>query len=222
MRFYACEYCDSGIDFWNEEEFLDQLLVQLESENAELVSTTLITSSSHLSEMKALRLELAEERKLRKLAENSTSEAVATVTGSSPPPPPHPPPPTGYVIWNSQEDQYKFLPKSAKTPNDKVLCRRLGLGVKTWTCSMTENTIISLGYGGESHYASVDLQVLHYKDSFVFILKMYSKSSEVYSSLLLNPSILCVVFNLMHHSSGGQFCSLELNMSPDWQRLWTF
>jgi len=49
--------------------------------------------------MKALRLELAEERKLRKLAENSTSEAVATVTGSSPPPPPpHPPPPTGYVI----------------------------------------------------------------------------------------------------------------------------
>jgi hypothetical protein len=71
----------------------------LESENAELVSTTLITSSSHLSEMKALRLELAEERKLRKLAENSTSEAVATVTGSSPPPPPaHPPPPTGYVI----------------------------------------------------------------------------------------------------------------------------
>jgi hypothetical protein len=78
---------------------LDQLLVQLESENAELVSTTLITSSSHLSEMKALRLELAEERKLRKLAENSTSEAVATVTGSSPPPPPpQPPPPTGYVI----------------------------------------------------------------------------------------------------------------------------
>jgi hypothetical protein len=72
--------------------------LQLESENAELVSTTLITSSSHLSEMKALRLELAEERKLRKLAENSTSEAVATVTGSSPPPPPHPPPPTGYVI----------------------------------------------------------------------------------------------------------------------------
>jgi hypothetical protein len=72
----------------------------------------------------------------------------------------------------------------------QVLCRRLGLGVKTWTCSMTENTIISLGYGGEYHYASVDLQVLHYKDSVVFIFKMYSKSSEVYSSLLLNPSIL--------------------------------
>jgi hypothetical protein len=148
---------------------------------------------------------------------------VATVTGSSPPPPPpHPPPPTGYVIWNSQEDQYKFLPKSAKTPNDKVLCRRLGLGVKNWTCSMTENTIISLGYEGESHYASVDLQVLHYKDSFVFIFKMYSKSSEVYSSLLLNPSILSVVCSVMHHSSGGEFCSLEsLNMSPDWQRSWT-
>jgi hypothetical protein len=67
---------------------------------------------------------------------------VATVTGSSPPPSPHPPPPTGYVIWNSQEDQYKSLPKSAETPNDSAL-------KKTWIGSQDLNLLNDREYNNK-------------------------------------------------------------------------
>ncbi len=53
--------------------------------------------------------------------------------------------------------------------------------------------------------------------------RMYSTSSQVHCNLLLNPSTLFVVFSVMCHSLGGQLCSLQLlNMSPVWQRSWTF